>query len=229
LKAVILAGGLGTRLRPLTNTIPKAMTPVLGKPFIDYQVELLRRSGITELVVCVGYLGEVIEQHLGDGRGFGVSVEYSHDGPELLGPAGAIRAAGELVGDRFFVTYGDSYLRAPYGAIMDALTRSDLLGVMAVFRNDNRFGNSDVAIERGMVVRYEKKNRASGMHWINFGVTALRKEALAFIPPGRPCGEEEFYGRLIERRELAAFQVAERFYEIGTPASLAEFERFISA
>jgi MurNAc alpha-1-phosphate uridylyltransferase len=228
LQAVILAGGLGTRLRPVTDTVPKAMTPVLGRPFIDYQVELLRRNGITELVVCVGYLGEIIEHHLGDGRRFGVRIQYSHDGPNLLGPAGALRAAGALVDESFFVTYGDAYLRAPYSDMMDALVHSEMLGVMAVFKNENRFGNSDVAIERGMVVRYEKKNQAPGLQWINFGVTALRRGALTLIPPGRPCGEEEFYGRLIERQKLAAFQVAERFYEIGTPSSLAEFEHFIS-
>jgi NDP-sugar pyrophosphorylase family protein len=228
LQAVILAGGLGTRLRPLTRTVPKAMTLVRGRPFIDYQVELLRRSGIAELVVCVGYLGEAIEQHLGDGKRFGVRVEYSRDGSSLLGPAGALKAAEKLVQSTFFVTYGDAYLRAPYHAIMDSLVRSDMLGVMAVFRNNNRFGTSDVVVEGERVVRYDKKNQAPGMEWINFGVTALRKDALELIPSGRACGEEEFYGSLIERGRLGAYQVINRFYEIGSPASLAEFERFIS-
>jgi NDP-sugar pyrophosphorylase family protein len=228
MQAVILAGGLGTRLRPMTRTVPKAMTPVRGRPFIDYQVELLRRSGIAELVVCVGYLGDVIEQHLGDGKRFGVRVVYSRDGPSLLGPAGALRAAENLVQSTFFVTYGDAYLRAPYRAIMDSLVRSDMLGVMAVFRNNNRFGASDVVVEGEKVVRYDKKNRAPGMDWINFGVTALRKDALGLIPPGRACGEEEFYGSLIERGRLGAYRVVDRFYEIGTLASLVEFERFIS-
>jgi NDP-sugar pyrophosphorylase family protein len=204
------------------------MIPVRGKPFIDYQLELLRKSGITELVVCLGYLGEVIERHLGDGRGFGVTVAYSWDGPSPLGPAGALKGAESLVHDTFFVTYGDAYLRAPYGAIMEALVRSEMLGVMAVFRNENRFGRSDVVVEGGKVTRYDKGGGAPKMDWINFGVTALRKHALALIPQGRACGEEEFYGQLVERRELGAYQVSERFYEIGNPSSLLEFESFIS-
>ncbi len=229
LQAVILAGGLGTRLGRLTERIPKAMVPVLGRPFIEYQIELLRSEGVSKLVVCVGHLGESIERHLGDGRRFGVSIAYSRDGPRLLGPAGALKRAESLLREAFFVTYGDAYLRAPYGSIMDALTTSGRLGVMAVFRNEGKYGASDVAVEGGKVVRYDKKNKGNEMDWINFGVFALRKEALGLIPEGRECGEEEFYGSLISMGELLAFPVTERFYEIGTPNSLAEFGRFMSS
>jgi N-acetyl-alpha-D-muramate 1-phosphate uridylyltransferase len=228
LQAVILAGGLGTRLKPITDSLPKALTPVLGRPFIDYQVELLKKSGVRDFVICIGYLGEKIEGHLGDGSRLGVKVEYSRDGPELLGPSGALKRAERLLGDSFFVTYGDAYLRAPYGRIMEALLDSDRLGLMVVFRNDGRYGKSDVVVESGMVVRYDKKKSFDGMHWINFGVSALRKDALRAIPEGRVCGEEEFYGTLIKERQLKAFQVEDRFYEIGTAGSLAEFERFMS-
>ncbi len=228
MQAVILAGGLGTRLKPITDSLPKALTPVLGKPFIDYQVELLKKSGVRDLVLCIGYRGEKIEDHLGDGSRFGVKVEYSRDGPELLGPAGALKRAEKLLGGSFFVTYGDAYLRAPYGRIMETLLKSDRLGLMVAFRNDGRYGRSDLTVESGMVVRYDKKRSLSGMHWINFGVSALRKEALGAIPERKVCGEEEFYGALIKDRQLKAFPVYDRFYEIGTPGSLAEFERFIS-
>jgi MurNAc alpha-1-phosphate uridylyltransferase len=134
-----------------------------------------------------------------------------------------------MLGERFFVTYGDAYLRAPYGAVMDSLTSSDSLGLMAVFRNEGRFGASDVAVEGGMVVRYDKRDQTPEMKWINYGVSALRKGALGLIPGDKFCGEEEFYCSLISRRQLRAFEVPKRFYEIGTPASLAEFEKFISA
>ena len=227
MQAVILAGGLGTRLRPMTETVPKAMIPVAGRPFIDYQVELLRKGGVDDFVVCVGFLGEMIEDHLGDGGRLGVSVRYSRDGPELLGPAGALKKAESLLGRTFFVTYGDAYLRAPYGDVWSALAASERVALMTVYRNDGRFGASDVEVGGGMVVRYDKKNRNAGMKWINFGVSALKREALEFIPGGRAVGEEEFYGNLIAKHELQAFEVRERFYEIGTPASLAEFERFI--
>jgi NDP-sugar pyrophosphorylase family protein len=227
MQAVILAGGLGTRLRPLTERAPKAMTPVNGKPFIDYQLELLRKGGVDEFVLCVGHLGEAIERHLGDGSSLGCSIRYSYDGPRLLGPAGALRKAEALLGDRFFVTYGDAYLRAPYGSLMGALAASGKLGVMAVYRNRGRFGKSDVVVKGGAVVRYDKKNTATGMDWINYGVTALQRKAVDLIPEGRFCDEEEFYGALVDRRELVAFEVKDRFYEIGTPESLSEFEAFI--
>ena len=227
MQAVILAGGLGTRLGSMTAKAPKAMMIVAGKPFIDYQVDLLRENGVDDLVVCVGYLGAQIERHLGDGKGRGVRVRYSRDGPKLLGPAGALKRAEGLLDDRFFVTYGDAYLRAPYGELMDDLVESGAPAVMAVFRNEGRYGRSDVAVEGGLVVRYDKKLKTPEMRWINFGVSALRREALARVPVGREVGEEEFYGPLIKERGLRAFEVRERFYEIGTPESLAEFERLI--
>ena len=227
MQAVILAGGLGTRQRPLTKTVPKVLIPVGGRPFVDYQLDLLKKNGIDNFVFCVGHLGEKVESHLGDGSAYGCKIRYSFDGPHLLGPAGALKGAEKLLFDRFFVTYGDAYLRAPYGDLMEALDSSGKLAVMSVFRNKNRFGRSDVVVRGGAVVRYDKKNRVEGMDWINYGVSALRKDALALIPEGVFYDEEAFYGSLIERRELLAFEVKERFYEVGTPASLAEFEAFM--
>jgi len=227
MQAVILAGGLGTRLRPLTETVPKALIPVGGRPFVDYQLELLKRSGIDDFVFCVGHLGEKVQRHLGDGRAYGCSIRYSYDGPRLLGPAGALKRAERLLQNRFFVTYGDAYLRAPYAGLMETLESSGRLAIMSVYRNENRFGRSDIVVKGGAVILYDKKNRVEGMDWINYGVTALRREALAVIPEGEYCDEETFYGALIKRKELLAFEVKERFYEIGTPASLSEFEAFL--
>jgi len=227
MQAVILAGGLGTRLRPLTETVPKALIPVRGRPFVDYQLDLLKKSGIDDFVFCVGHMGDKVQRHLGDGSAKECKIQYSYDGPRLLGPAGALRRAEGLLQNRFFVTYGDAYLRAPYGDMMEALGTSGKLAVMSVYRNENRFGKSDVMVKSGAVVRYDKKKRVKGMDWINYGVTALKKEALALIPEGEFCDEETFYGSLIESGELLAFEVKERFYEIGTPASLSEFEAFM--
>ena len=228
MQAVILAGGLGTRQRPVTEAIPKAMISVAGRPFIDHQIELLRGCGIDDFVLCVGYLGSLIEEHLGSGESLGVRVRYSWDGPELLGPAGALKRATGLVQDRFFVTYGDAYLRAPYQKVMRALVSSRRAGLMTVYRNEGRYGTSDVATRAGLVTRYDKHDITGKLRWINFGLSALRRRALELIPAGRPCGEEEFYGALVKRRQLAAFEVRERFYEIGTPSSLAEFESFLA-
>jgi NDP-sugar pyrophosphorylase family protein len=227
MQAVILAGGLGTRLRPLTRTVPKALIPVRGRPFVDYQLDLLKKSGIGDFVFCLGHLGEKVRRHLGDGSAYGCNIQYSFDGPRLLGPAGALKRAEPLLQNRFFVTYGDAYLRAPYGDMMETLGSSEKLAVMSVYRNQNKFGRSDVEVKGDSVVRYDKKNRVEGMDWINYGVTALRREALDLIPEGEFCDEEAFYGSLIKRKELLAFEVKERFYEIGTPTSLSEFEAFI--
>jgi NDP-sugar pyrophosphorylase family protein len=227
-QAVILAGGLGTRLRPITETVPKPMISVKGKPFLEYEVHLLEKNGVRDLVLCLGYLGEVIENYFGDGSKFGVRMRYSYDGPRLLGPAGALKRSEPLLEDSFFVTYGDAYLRAPYRRIMKFLLTSKKLGLMAVYRNDNWNGKSDVAVSGGHIVRYDKNARAGSMHWINFGVSALRRKALDMIPPGRECFEPEFYGKLIEARELQAFPVTKRFYEIGNLAALTEFERLVS-
>ncbi|HYA55463.1 MAG TPA: sugar phosphate nucleotidyltransferase [Nitrososphaerales archaeon] len=227
MQAVILAGGLGTRLRPMTESLPKALIPVKGRPFVDYQLELLKESGIDDFVFCIGHLGERIREHLGNGSAYGCTIRYSSDGPRLLGPAGALKRAAGLLRDPFFVTYGDAYLRAPYGEIMETLRSSGRLAVMSVYRNENKYGKSDVVVEGGAVVRYDKRNRVEGMDWINYGVTALRKEALAVIPEEEFCDEEAFYGALIERKELLAFEVRDRFYEIGTPGSLSEFEAFV--
>ena len=227
MQAAILVGGLGTRLGQLTKGVPKPMVVVRGKPFLEHEIGLLKSCGISDFVLCVGYLGEKVESHFGDGSRWGVRVRYSHDGPRLLGPAGALKRAERLLDEFFFVTYGDAYLRADYRGMMKALVESGSLGAMAVYENHNRYGKSDVEVSDGRVVRYDK--RGGGMDWVNFGVSALRKRALSLIPPERECGEEEFYGELIKRNELLAFPVADRFYEIGTPASLKEFELFISS
>ena len=220
---------MGTRLGHLTETLPKPMVLVEGRPFIEHEIELLRVSGVKDLVLCVGYLGEEMERHLGDGRRLGVRIAYSFDGPKLLGPAGALGHASRLLEESFFVTYGDVYLRADYGRIMQRLLNSEALGVMAVYRNYDRYGRSDLVVRDGYVVRYDKKRHARNMSWINYGVSALKKPVLRFIPRGLPRGEQEFYGELIRRRELLSFSVRKRFYEIGTPSALDEFSRFIRA
>jgi NDP-sugar pyrophosphorylase family protein len=202
------------------------MVPVGGRPFLEYEVGLLRSEGADDLVICIGHLGETIRSHFGDGRDFGVRIRYSEDGPRLLGPAGALKKAEPLLGDAFFVTYGDAYLRAPYAAMMRRLLSSDKLALMAAYRNENRRGRSDLRILRGLVTLYDKSGKQK-MSWINYGVTAMRRAALALIPSNKVVGEEAFYGGLVRRGELLAYPVTRRFYEIGTPASLAEFTRYV--
>src|SRR3984957_10517772 len=145
----LLAGGLATRLRPVTQTIPKALAPVAGKPFIDHQLDLLRRNGIREVAMCLGYLGELVQEHVGDGTSHGMNVRYSFDGEKLLGTGGALRRALPLLGEVFWVLYGDSYLDFDYRAALDDFLGRDALGLMTVLRNDNQWDRSNVVFRDG--------------------------------------------------------------------------------
>jgi N-acetyl-alpha-D-muramate 1-phosphate uridylyltransferase len=229
LQAVILAGGLGTRLRPYTNNLPKAMVKVLGKPFLEYEIRLLARSGADDFILCAGYLAQSIADYFGDGSKFGVKIRYSFEGDNLLGPSGALVKARPLLDEAFFVTYGDAYLSLDYNYAMSHFVSTGRLGMMVVFLNRNRFGRSDVVVKGSYVVKYDKRNQSEGMDWINYGVSFLKRSALDGIASGTKLGEEEFYGRLIERRELLAFETKNRFYEIGTPGSLSEFEKLVAS
>jgi len=228
MQAVILAGGLGTRLRPLTLSIPKPMVSVNDRPFLEYELNLLKKNGIEEFVFCVEYMSEVIEKHFGTGAKFGVSIIYSHDGDKQLGPAGALKKASGLLEKEFMVTYGDAFLQMDYRSFVEKFRESGKLGMMSVFENHNEFGKSDLLVEDGMVTRYDKRGNDPEMIWINFGATLLKKGALDLISPGVEVGEEQFYNALIVKRELAAFVTKGRFYEIGTVQGLQEFENFLA-
>ncbi len=227
MQAVILAGGLGMRLLPRTRTVPKAMISICGRPFMEYQLGLLRSGGITDVVLCIGYLGDMIKAHFGDGSSFGISIQYGEEGDRLLGTAGALRNAEHLLHDVFFVTYGDGYLRLDYRSLMTYFRRHDRLGLMVTYRNRDRLEPSNVVVRRGLVTAYDKHQKRPGMEYIDFGVSVLRKGALRYISPGVPVSLEELYTHLITRRQLLAFRATRRFYEIGSPAGLAEFEAFV--
>ena len=219
LAAAILCGGLGTRLRPLTESIPKALAPVRGEPFLAHQLRLLRARGITRVVLCTGFLGEKIRDFAGDGRRFGLSIEYSSDWPALQGTAGAIREALPLLGDRFFVLYGDSYLTADYAAVERAFLASRRRSLMTVFRNEGRWDTSNVEYSGGVIRAYDKKNPTPRMHHIDYGLGTFDRQVFAALGPG-PHDLADVYRELLERGELAACEVAERFYEVGSEAGI---------
>ena len=228
MQVVILAGGLGTRLRPLTAGLPKCMLPVAGKPFLEHQIERLRRHSIRDIVLCVGYLSEAIAAYFGDGHRFGVHLTYSWERDGLLGVAGALKNAEPLLDSDFVLTYGDSYLPLDYRGVMCRFHQTDRLALMVVYRNENRWQPSDVAVRDGLVVAYDKARQGDGLAYINYGLLALRKRALRLIPPGVPYSEEEFYRELIGRSQMLAQETSQRFYEIGSPQGLAEFQRLMA-
>ncbi len=227
LPAAILAGGLATRLRPLTGKIPKSLVPIDGEPFVAYQLRLLKDRGLDRVVLCVGHLSEMIQAFVGGGEAFGLKVDYSCDGPVSLGTAGALRNALPLLGEAFFVVYGDSYLPCDFAAVESAFLTSGKAGLMTVFRNEGRWDSSNVEFQAGRVVDYNKRELTPRMHHIDYGLGAFHESVFAALPPG-PCDLAGVYQSLMAQNELAAMEVTERFYEVGSHAGLAEFKQFLS-
>jgi NDP-sugar pyrophosphorylase family protein len=225
----VLAGGLATRLRPITEKIPKALIPVADQPFLAHQLRLLASSGILKVVLCLGYRADMIEEEFGDGSEFGVKLSYSLDGPELLGTGGAIRKALPFLGEHFFVLYGDSYLPIDYAAPLRAFVQSGKLGLMTVFRNEGRWDTSNVWFEGGVIRSYDKKQLRPEMKHIDYGLGLFRAGAFSHWPNDQPFDLADVYRDLIGRNELAGFEVAQRFYEIGSPAGLAELDAMLRA
>ena len=226
LPIAILAGGLATRLRPLTERIPKALVEVAGRPFVDWQLELLAAAGIKRVVFCVGYLGEMIEAHVGDGARFGLEVSYSYDGPTLLGTGGALRQALPLLGEQFLVLYGDSYLPIDYAAVTEAFLKSNKLGLMTVLKNEGRWDSCNVWMDAGEIRLYDKKALLPEMQHIDYGLTAFHAEVFS-QRTAEAFDLAEVMRELVTKKEMAAFEVTKRFYEIGSPAGIADLDAYL--
>jgi NDP-sugar pyrophosphorylase family protein len=222
LPVAILAGGLATRLRPITDLIPKALVEIAGEPFIAHQLRLLQSRGIGRVVLCLGYRGEMVRDLVGDGRDFGLSVEYSFDGPVLRGTAGAIHQALPLLEDAFFVLYGDSYLTCDYAAVEQAFLASGKTGLMTVFQNEGQWDSSNIEFTAGRILAYDKKNRTPQMRYIDYGLGVFHRRAFAGLAPDAVADLAALYRELLAQDELAAFLVKERFYEIGSVAGIQE-------
>lgn len=215
LPVAIMAGGLGTRLRPLTETTPKALLSIRGEPFIAHQLRLLRSRGIERVVLCVGYLGEQIRDFVGDGEAFGLVTDYSWDGSIPLGTAGALRRALPKLGDAFFVIYGDSYLPCDYRAVQNAFRGSGKQALITVFRNDGQWDASNVEFGEGRIVAYDKRHRTPRMRYIDYGLGAFQSSVFSVLPDSA-CDLATIYHDLLAQDELAALEVKERFYESGS-------------
>jgi len=229
LPVAILAGGLAKRLRPLTGQMPKSLIDVAGQPFIVHQLILLRRSGLAEVVLCVGHLGEQIQKEVGDGHRWGLRVTYVFDGPKLLGTGGALRRAFPALGDAFFVLYGDSYLECDYLAIEKVFCEGGRLGLMTVLKNMNKWDKSNIVFENGRIMCYDKKMLIPEMKHIDYGLGILHAAALKDYPPDISFDLVQVYQDLLTRDQLAGFEVSERFYEIGSPEGLEDTRRHIFA
>jgi NDP-sugar pyrophosphorylase family protein len=227
MQVVILAGGLGTRLGALAAQTPKALLPVAGRPFLAHVIELLKENGLTRILVLHGHHGEQLERALGDGSGFSVRISYRHDGPRLLGTAGALRHALDLLEDEFFVLYGDTYLDIDYQEVVRAFRSSGKPALMTVFHNRGQFDTSNVVFRSGQLLRYSKHERTPEMDHIDYGLAALRRELIAPLPANEASDLATLYTQLVDSGRMAGFEVHRRFYEIGTPAGLATAEQYL--
>lgn len=228
LPVAILAGGLATRLHPVTASIPKALVDVAGRPFAEHQLDWLQRQGVERVVFCVAYLGEMIRDALGDGSRWKLQIDYVFDGGTLLGTAGALKRALPVLGEAFFVLYGDSLLTCNLPAIERAFRASGRAGLMTVFRNDDKWDRSNVLFNEGRLLRYDKVNRTPDMQHIDYGLGVLTDGALAPVPPDRPSDLAAVYQRLLADGDLAGVEVIDRFYEIGSPEGLEETRAFVA-
>jgi NDP-sugar pyrophosphorylase family protein len=224
LPVAILAGGLATRLQPLTQTVPKSLIPVNGEPFVAHQLRMLQSKGVRRVVLCVGHLGEQIEAFVESGSRFGVKAAYSYDGGNLLGTGGALRKAAALLGHAFLVIYGDSYLDCDYAAVEQAFRQSRREALMTVYRNEGRWDKSNVQFRDGRIVRYSKTDRCPEMAHIDYGLGAIRTRALERIPGEVQFDLARFYEQTLALGQLAAYEVRERFYEIGSFSGIRELE-----
>lgn len=222
LPVAVLAGGLASRLHPITKNIPKSLVDVAGKPFIVRQLDYLRRQGITRIVLCIGYLGERVKDVVGDGSAFGLKVLYSWDGPCLMGTGGALRQALPLLGEQFFTLYGDSYLPIDFREVAHTFLKSSKPALMTVFRNGNAWDKSNVLLCNGCVAEYNKQIPRPEMTYIDYGLGVLSASVFVNVPINQSFDLADIYHELSIRGLLAGHEVFKRFYEIGSPKGLNE-------
>jgi len=226
LQVVLLSGGLATRMRPITEKIPKAMLDVAGKPFIYHQLKLLEKKNINCVVICLGYLGEIIETYIKNNTDFNLRIHYSYDGDKLLGTGGAIKKALMYLDDSFFVLYGDSYLDVDYAKIENVYRNSDKKGLMTVLKNNNKWDLSNVIFENNEIIMYSKKLQLKEMNYIDYGLGILSKQD--FIDYKETVFDLAYvYEKLVKDKQLIGYEIFERFYEIGSKEGLKDLEQKI--
>ena len=223
----LLAGGLATRMRPHTEKIPKSMLEVAGKPFIAHQLCMFARRNVRRVVICTGYLGEKIEEFVGDGSKFGLSITYSPDGANLRGTGGALKQALPLLGEEFMVIYGDSWLNTNYAAVLNAFHAAKKSALMTVFRNENAWDASNVEFQDGIIRNYDKRMQTALMKYIDWGLGILKPSAFEGWLDTEVFDLADVYAGLVSRGQLAGYEVKERFYEIGSISGLRETDRVL--
>ena len=226
LPVVILAGGLATRMRPITEKIPKSLIEVAGKPFISHQLKFLRSQGIRRVVVCTGYLGKMIEEVIGLGGDLGIEVTYSYDGVKLLGTGGAINKALPFLDESFFVLYGDSFLPINFEPVQRAYFSSRKPALMTIMKNSGKWDKSNVSFSGGQLLEYNKQSPSSDMNYIDFGLSVLSRALFANYQKDCVFDLSEIFEQMSKNSQIEGYLVNNRFYEIGSNQGLKETEEY---
>jgi len=231
MQVVILAGGLGTRIKSVAPDLPKSLIPIHGLPFIDYQFELLKRHGLTDVVLCIGFHGDQIVDHVGDGAKFGVRVRYAEEDPnQLLGTGGAVVNALPMLAKEFVILYGDSYLPVDYSGLVTTYRSCGCQAMMTVIQNGGQWDASNARVEGDRVVFYSKSARPEEADWIDYGLTFLQRDVIeSYADLEMPLDMGRIQGELVDQKQMAAQIMEQRFYEIGKPEGLADLEQFLAA
>jgi NDP-sugar pyrophosphorylase family protein len=231
LQCVILAGGLGTRMRPHTETVPKVLLPVAGRPFAGWQLSWLAGQGVRRVVLSVGHLAQHVEDYVGDGSRWGLQIQCVREGDRLMGTAGAIRLAidARLVDEEFCVLYGDSYLQLDVAEVVEAYAKAARPALMTVIRNQG-WGTSNALFADGTVTAYNKSSPDLRMAYIDYGLSLMRRAVIEEATvPGEPADLADLFAMLSTSGRLAGFEVKDRFFEIGSPQGLQDLEQFLRA
>jgi MurNAc alpha-1-phosphate uridylyltransferase len=227
LPVAILAGGLATRLRPITETIPKSMIEICGKPFAHWQAKQLAKGGVKEIVYCLGYKSELIEEYLGDGSQYGLRISYSHDGPRPLGTGGAIVKALPKLGEKFMILYGDSYLPIAYSKVNEKFDGCLKPALMTVFANNGRFDSSNVEFKDGVLIQYKKGIASPEMTHIDYGLSCVNRSVFFSHIQSSPLDLAQVFTDLVNQNLVAGYEADERFYEIGSRQGILDFTEFV--
>ena len=225
---VILAGGMATRLRPVTQRIPKSLIDINGTPFIIHQLELIKKYGITEVVLCLGNLGQPIEKLIGSNFDTTVNIQYSYDGDELLGTGGAILKALPMLSDPFMVMYGDSYLDIDYIEILNYFNNFNKLGLMSVLKNQGKWDKSNIIFKEGKILKYDKMDDPE-FDCIDYGFSILRKDAFKDFLPLKSFDLKDVFKNLIINNQMLGFEVHKRFYEIGSFEGIEDLKNYFKS
>lgn len=226
MQMIILCGGLATRMGDPAKTIPKSMMDIDGKPFLQYQIENLKKHQINDIVLCVGHLSEKIKEYFGDGSKFWVNIQYSHDGEKPLGPIGALKKAEPLLNEIFFTMYGDSYVFLDFKKVYLHFLKQKKSALMTAYKNHDKYDKSNIVIKNEKITKYNEK-KTKDMIYIDYGVSIFRKQILELIPENTYFTTKDLFAKLIKQNELLAFEVRKRFYHIGNLEGLEDFKSHI--